>query len=204
METIFLHYIQASRPTAYALIFASLLLEGEFVLFVAFLLVHQGFLDIKTLVPIALFGVMLGDYFWYSLGTILANKQNRITASAKKAGKIFINSITSHPLRTLTISKFTYGLHRSTLILFGMHRISQKTFMRADGVAATLWLIAVGVFAIATSSSLSLAKYYLKYTEIFLLVAVVVWYGLMRYMTKVFKNYQGRSSASEINQANDA
>lgn len=190
METLFLHYIEVSRLAAYMFIFVGLLLEGELILFIAVLLSRLGFLDAKVLILIALFGVMLGDYLWYRLGTILADKHNRVTVFARKAGRIFSNSITTHPFRILTISKFTYGLHRSTIVLFGINKVSQKTFVRADFVAAALWLMVVWIFAAVTSLSLSSAKHFLKYTEFFLFVAVIIWYGLLKYTTKIFKNYR--------------
>lgn len=202
METLFLHYIEAFRPVAYVAVFFGLILEGELVLFTALLLAHQGYLRLWELIPVALAGVFLGDYLWYRLGAYMANTQNRVTLLADKINKVFGRSVASQPLRLLTISKFTYGLHRSTLVSIGMRKVSPKTFLRADVMAVCFWFAVVGGAAFIASASFSLIKHYLKYTEIFLLVVVVAWHLLERLVKKLIENRKKTDSRAERNQIN--
>jgi membrane protein DedA with SNARE-associated domain len=176
MQTLFLHYIELFRPAAYAAIFLGLILEGELVLFTALMLTHQGYLKIGELAPVILVGVFFGDYLWYRLGRYMADKPSRVSLLAAKASKVFGQSLTDNLLRILIVSKFTYGLHRPTLLSVGAHKVPSRVFFRADLIAAGFWLMAIGGAAWAASESLFLVKRYLKYTEIFVLAAVFLIY----------------------------
>jgi membrane protein DedA with SNARE-associated domain len=178
VHTLFLHYLEVFRTAAYAVIFLGLVLEGELVLFTALVLAHQGYLRIGELIPVVIVGVLLGDYLWYRVGRYMGDTPSRFSHLAAKASKIFSRSITDNPLRVLLVSKFTYGLHRLTLVSVGIHKLPPKIFFRNDALAVCVWLAVVGSAAWAASASLSLFKHYLKYAEASIFAAVFIVYLL--------------------------
>ena len=188
MANYFLHYLETYRLLTYTVIFIALLFEGELVLFGAMFLAHQKFIDFGDLIWISLSSILIGDFLWYNIGIYVAGKQNRFTRLANKASQLIGKSLTTRPLRTLLIGKFTYGLHRPTLIAVGMNKFPLKKFLQADLLVAGLWFLIIGSVAFLASSSLLLARHYLKYAEFTLLIAVIGWFLVEQLTKKILKN----------------
>lgn len=174
--TSLLQFISSYPSLMYSLLFVGLLLEGEAVLFVAAFLAHQGYLNPGPTAFIAYLGTFLGDYLWYALGKKISKKDNRLAFWVQKVTKPLSSIIPKHPEKALFLTKFMYGLHRATLIKIGMEKLASRRFIKADIPAVALWVTLVGFFAFLFSSSLKLVRHYLKYTEIILLLGILIFF----------------------------
>lgn len=174
MDSLVLHYLLLWKPLGYAIIFFGMMIEGDALLFMAALLTHQGFFDIGDMAFFVFFGVLIGDTLWYLLGVWFTGSIPVVNAWVTRLARPFDHRLHKRSVRTIFISKFMYGLHRSILIRAGSAGVPLKTFIKADLLAATLWILIIGGLGYLSSASLSLFKHYIRFTEVAILLALII------------------------------
>ncbi len=183
MESLFAHYLTVWEPLGYILIFVGMMFEGDTVLFTAVFLAHQGYLSLFPAILAALWGMILGDNLWYTLGAKIrfGQKFPIVTQWAEKLAKPFDDHLRERPFRTIFLAKFTYGFNRAIITRAGMLNLKWKKLEESDILATLLWMSVVGAIAYFSSASLSyLLKDYLKYGEAALAVGIVLFIILER------------------------
>ena len=168
-----IHFLGISRPLGYLLIFLGMAVEGDVVLLIVAFLTHRGFFDLGDIIIVTLLGVFVGDVAWLFLGKRL----DRLSPLAHRLVAKLSGPVDKHlrerPAHSIFVSKFTYGLHRAVLVRLGQNNLSVKDFLKADVPAGLLWFIIVGGIGYLGSASLLLAKHYLHYTELRLLIIIL-------------------------------
>ncbi len=182
MESLFAHYLTIWEPLGYIVIFIGMMFEGDTVLFTAVFLAHQGYLSFLPAILAALWGMILGDNLWYTLGVKMRFGQKFPIAAqwAEKLAKPFDEHLRQNPFRTIFLAKFTYGFNRAIITRAGMLNIKWKKLEESDILATLLWMAIVGVIAYFSSASLSYLKDYLKYGEVALFIGIVFFIILER------------------------
>ena len=182
MESLLAHYLTIWEPLGYIVIFIGMMFEGDTVLFIAAFLVQQGALGIVPVVLASLWGMLLGDNLWYSLGLKLRNSEKFPIAKkwAEGLAQPFDDHLRQNPFRTIFLAKFTYGFNRAIITRAGMLNLKWKRIEESDILATLLWGIIVGGLGYFSSASLSYLKSYLKYGEVALFISVVFFIILER------------------------
>jgi len=184
-----LHYLTDHQALGYIIIFIGMMIEGDILLFTAGFLTHQGYFDIGIMLLLVFSGVIIGDNIWYVFGELMAEKKSFLGA------KKFIGNLTNHfdehlknrPVRTIFISKFAYGFYRPVLLKAGASKLSFKRFIEADLAATFLWVFLIGGLGYLSSASFLAIKRYLKYTELTLLLSIVIFILISHIITKISK-----------------
>lgn len=184
MHSLVIHTLIFYRPIGYFLIFIGLLIEGEFVLFTAAFLTHQGAFDIGDMFIVAVSGVLLGDILWYFAGTLLNGKKYWWQKWFNRLAKPFDRHLAENPFRIIFISKFTYGLHRAILIKAGMLKIARGEFLKADAASAFLWIVIVGGLGYGASASFLPVSHYLRLAEVGLALGLVGFFLILHFASR--------------------
>ncbi len=174
MESLILSHSESWRFIAYAVIFFSLFIEGEAVIFIAFYLVHQGYIDFFDTTFFVLSGVFLNDIFWYYLGSFVNNDNLPFLRRLSRFISVIDANIDKNPIFTLTLSKFTYGFYRLTLMRARHVGIPLRKFIKINFPISLTWIILVMGLSYALSESVLHFKKYIKFTEIGLMMAIFI------------------------------
>ena len=199
METIFLQYVGDIGWLIYAIIFIAMFLEGDVVLFMAFYVANSGHLNAPLLIVIAIVGVVVGDVLWYKIGEHLEKRSAIFRKIATKITKTLDARLQRHPISTLCITKFTYGIHHAILLRAGAIRLPFKRYFWTMFTAGAVWTTVIGGLAYFSSTSMELFKSYLKYGEVGLLVAIIIFFAIMHLLSKLGNK---EIKESEINNGN--
>ncbi|HLX81402.1 MAG TPA: DedA family protein [Burkholderiales bacterium] len=127
----------------YGAVFAGTLLEAEAVLLVAGFVAHRGYLDLPTLVGVAIAGSFLANQIWFYLGrwqgAKLLERFPRYLAPAARAHELLARYNT--PL-ILTV-RFIFGLRTVLPFVLGMGKISTLRFQVLNLGGAVFWSVTV-------------------------------------------------------------
>ena len=187
METIFLHYIMDLGWVVYVFLFVGMFFEGDAILFTAFYLARLGYFNVGILVLISAVGVIVGDLIWYKLGEHLEKRSAFFRKLAAKITKSLDRRLSTKPLSTIFITKFTYGIHHGILLRAGAIRIPFKKYFAIVSFAGISWIAVIGSLAYFSSLSIELLKHYIKYGEISLLIGIIIFFVVMHLLSKVGK-----------------
>lgn len=184
MSSIILGAISSFGVWNYVIIFLAMIIEGDPFLFTAFFLANEGVFGIATLSIVIFCGVLVGDLLWYWLGIRIDKTNSKLIPWAEKIASPFDEHLISRTFHTIFISKFTYGTYHAILVRAGMLRFPIRRFIGYDAISTVVWMVAVGGLGYFSSYSFSLVKQYLKYAEIGLLVGVLFFIFLSKYISK--------------------
>ena len=187
METIFLHYTESWSLLVYVLIFLGMFIEGDVILFLSFYLAHEGDLNLFGVIIICIIGILLGDMCWYKFGIYPEKWFPFLKKRVEKISAILDDQLQKNLFRTVLISKFTYNLHHITLMRVGALRVPFKKYLKTDILSSIIWIISIGGLGYASSLSFSLFKKYLKFAEIGLLISLVIFFVLIKLITRFTK-----------------
>lgn len=162
-----------------------MIIEGDPFLFSAFFLAHEGVLRISTLSVVVFLGVLIGDLLWYWLGIKIDKHSSRkLVDWAERIAAPFDGHLISRTFHTIFISKFTYGTYHAILVRAGMLRFPIRRFIGYDAVSTVVWMIVVGGLGYFSSYSFSLIKHYMKIAEVGLLIGILFFIFLSKYISK--------------------
>ena len=176
MNTLFLHYLSSWEPLGYIIVFLGMIFEGDAILFAAAFLSYHGILDPLTVFLASLWGMIFGDNLWYTLGRKFKNSESYLMKWAEKIAKPFDEHLLKKPLRTIFISKFTYGFNRAVIVRAGMLGTRWKKVEESDILATLLWIAIVAPLGYFSGASFTLVKNYLRFGEIALLIGLIIFW----------------------------
>lgn len=169
-------------PWGYALVFVGMILEGDAVLFTAAFLTEEEIFNPFIMAGVVVAGVLMGDFCWYSLGRWLGSASVRVQRWLEKIPQSLDTKLRAQPLRTILVSKFTYGFHHAVLMRVGASRLPRADFVRYDIVAAFVWIVIVGGLGYFSGASFSLIKHYLKTAELGLLFILIIFFVVWHFI----------------------
>jgi membrane protein DedA with SNARE-associated domain len=172
------------KPLGYILVFFGMVFEGDGVLFTAAFLTAEGFFDKGDMLITVFLSVIFGDMLWYWVGRRYISSFPRITGWVNRFAGPFDRHLTESPTRTLLLTKFAYGAHHAVLIRAGMSKMDFKKFIKSDLISIFVWVAIIGGLGYFSSVSLSYEKKYLRYAEIALLIALVLFFTAEHYIKK--------------------
>lgn len=187
MDSFILSYLNYWTPLGYIIVFIGMMFEGDTFLFIASFLAHQGVFQPIPLFITALWGMIIGDNLWYSVGLKLRDSQSWIIRWAKRVAGPFDEHLKNNPLRTIFIAKFTYGLNHMMILRAGTLQIRWQDLEKSDILAIISWMAIVGSLGYFSSASFIYVKHYLRFGELALLFGLIIFFGLEYFITKKTK-----------------
>jgi membrane protein DedA with SNARE-associated domain len=157
----------------YLAVFAGAFLEGETVLALAGLAAYRGYLDLYTVIAVAIFGGFLGDQFYFFLGR---RHGARILARFPDAGARahrFDALLARWHAPVIVAIRFLYGLRIVGPMLLGMGRVPAWKFMLCNFVGALLWAPLIAGLGYAFGSVVEAFVENLEEYEMWVFAAVV-------------------------------
>ena len=119
------------------------LLEGETVLLLAGFAAHRGYLDLPSVIGIAIAGSFLGDQAFFFLGRYQGLKLlNRFPKYAERVGVAQAKLARYHTPLILAV-RFLYGLRTVLPFAIGMSSISTSRFQVLNFGGAVLWSVTI-------------------------------------------------------------
>lgn len=184
LQTLFLSYLIIWKPLGYILAFFGMVFEGDGALFTLAFLTAEGFFDIGDMLIVILLSVVFGDTLWYFVGKKYITFFPRVVAWVDRFAKPFDRHLLERPTRTLLLTKFVYGAHHAVLIRAGMAKMDFRKFIKSDIISIVVWVGVVGGLGYFSSISLAYEKKYLRYAEIALLLALILFFVAEHYIKK--------------------
>lgn len=184
-SSILFQYIASYLSFGYPLIFVGMIFEGDILFFTASFLTQQGVFNPLYMLPIAFAGAMAGDLLWFWGGYEL-EKLHISVSFIKRWMNHLAQPIDVHLVNrtryTIFISKFAYGFNHLTLMRAGMLGIKLRESIKADLIATLAWMLVVGGLGWVSGASFGLIKHYLRYGEIALLIAIVIFFAFWHFV----------------------
>lgn len=187
MESLLFQYLTAWESFIYPLIFLGMIIEGDVILFVSAFLIHQGILHPVPVIMAVLWGMLLGDNLWYTLGLKFRNAYPSLNKWAERLAAPLDEKLKKQLFRTIFITKFTYGIRSAIFFRAGTLKIRWAKIEPADILATLTWMIIVSGLGYFAGASFALIKRYLRFGELALLLAIVAFILIQRFITKKTK-----------------
>lgn len=170
----------------YAAILMGTFLEGETILVLAGLAVHQGYLLMPGVIMAAFLGSLFGDQLFFYLGrrhsqAVLARRP----AWKEKAEKVQ-KMLDRFQTPMILSFRFLYGLRTIAPFVIGMSPVSAKKFILLNAVGAAVWAVAIayGGYFFGHGLEVFIGKFKHYEGYVFAIIAVLgllVWaVGLLR------------------------
>ncbi len=189
-KSLFLAQIVSVGIIAYPIIFVSMMIEGDVVIFISFFLVSSGILDPATTFLVVFFGTIIGDTLWYHVG-LTSEPKNKLSLwilnSSSKLTSKFDNHIKEKTFRAVFVSKFTYGFHHLILLRAGIIKTNFRKFIEIDILATIIWIIIIGSLGYASGASFELIKHKLEHSELGVLAAVIIFIIIGEIISKILR-----------------
>jgi membrane protein DedA with SNARE-associated domain len=138
-----LHLPELIQTYGYGAIFAGTLLDAETVLLIGGFAAHRGYLDLPTVVGVAIAGSFLANQLWFYLGRWhgekLLERFPRYAAPAARAHELLAKYNT--PL--ILSVRFVFGLRTVLPFVIGMGRISTLRFQLLNLGGAIFWSVTI-------------------------------------------------------------
>jgi membrane protein DedA with SNARE-associated domain len=168
------------------------LLEGETVVLLAGFAAHQGYLDLRYVIPIAFAGSLAGDQFWFAVGRFKGRAiLQRLPWLARKAQRVDELLGRFHTLLVLSF-RFIYGMRTVVPLVLATGRIGRLRFAVLNAIGAAIWSIVIPLAGYFFGAALELALGRLKRYERPLMIGILV-AGLLAALThQVISLYRRR------------
>ncbi|MBI4121622.1 MAG: VTT domain-containing protein [Candidatus Ryanbacteria bacterium] len=184
---LFLHYLFAVEPLIYIGAFLGMVVEGEAALFAAAFIAEEGMLNPLLMWFVLVAGTVVGDALWYKLGKYVAQRRPRISAWIAHATKLFEHRLEARPMQTLFITKFVYGIHHLIVMRAGALNINLRTMLKNDCASSAIWVTLVGGIGYFSGTWFALARQYVRFAEVGLLIGLLLFLTLERAVAWVVK-----------------
>ena len=178
MKLLFLYYILAYPVLAYSLLFLGMMVEGDLLLFAAAFLVELGFLNGWIALPLMFVGAIIGDSMFFEIWKRYLTRYAWLMRWSERLGSFFDKRLQTQLGAAILISKFLYYVHRPIQIRAGMLRIPFRKFFIADLWGTVLWFTTVALCAFLFGSAFSFLSHELRFAEVALALAFVLFYVL--------------------------
>ncbi len=187
MNSLLIQHALALGYFGYLFIFVGLLIEGHAFVFLAYFLTGQGVFNFWLISLIVILGVFTEDLFWFWLGVQLKKRSTKFNEWAEKLAKPFDTHLINRPVRTIFISKFTYGINRAILMRAGSLGIDFKKLLKGNFSASAIMVSILGSLGYFSKASFELAKHYLKLGEFTILLFIGILFLADHFVSKYFK-----------------
>jgi len=125
----------------YGIVVLGALLEGETILIITGVLVHQGIFSFPLAVVVATVGAVVGDQGWFYLGR---HSFQKIVKQFPRLGRLIdrVQPWLEHKADWIAAgSRFVYGTRIASPLLLGANGYPRSRFLVINILAGTLWVL---------------------------------------------------------------
>lgn len=184
MHAPILDYFALWPLFGYLLAFLGIVVEGDATIFIFGFLAQQGYFDPVLILATLYIGALVGDSLWYCLGLCFKYLPLSVNRWVDRLATPFDDHLINNTFRTIFITKFAYGLHHVFILRAGSIHMNYRRLLRIDALASIPWILIVGTLGYASGASFHLLRHYIKYAEVLLVIVVVAFIYLERFITK--------------------
>jgi len=174
----------------YPSMFLLMIIEGPIVTILAAFGAKIGFFNMYIVFLLSIFGDVLGDVIFYSIGyyggeKMLLKAENILKIKSSTVEKLK-NLFSKHGKKTIVAVKSTTGLCWITFILAGTAKMKFEDFLSSSFLGGIIWsgfLVFVGYFFGYAFQKISL---YIKYAGIIIFAIFVIFYAVL----VIYKKHQ--------------
>ena len=135
----FFDYAMLKKLFLYTTVFAGCFFEGETSLVTSAFAAHRGYLNIFTVVLIALIATLSWDWIWFSVGRLKGNailsKRPKLKAKSRKINMLLMR----HQVAVLLGYRFLYGFRTAVPLAIGMSKVKKRTFFLFGLINVVIW-----------------------------------------------------------------
>ncbi len=172
----------------YPALFLGCFLEGESFLIAAGVLAKKGYLNLNTIIIVAMAGAYLGDVALYFLGRkkgeAVISKFPQVRIYYPKAKKLF----DKYGMGAIFVTRYLYGLRFASAALFGLMKMRARSFLLLAFLSCLLWSILIGnlgyVFGASLEALVGQVKHYEKIAALAIIAAATTIWLLRRFISK--------------------
>jgi len=129
----------------YIFTFLGSLFEGTYIMILAGAFLKWGYFKFWGLMPILIGGYFLNGLGWYLIGRTggkeILNKWGKKLRLTKDLLEKLERYFKKHSIKTLFITRITYGLSMPTLIMAGSFKVKWKKFLIVNLIASFIWVL---------------------------------------------------------------
>lgn len=122
-----------------AAIFVGAGLEGETAVVTGGVIAHRGLVPLWAAMSAAVAGSFVADQIFFAGGRYFRDSRPIAALRQKPAFARALEMLERHPRRFIFVYRFIYGIRTASPIAIGTSRISQRTFLIVNLVAAIVW-----------------------------------------------------------------
>jgi len=149
-------------------VFLAAMIEADVVPVLTGVVAHLGYVKFGTALFAATAGAFTGDYLWYCAG-LYYSQTIQSSRLYRKVGRVPEALIRRLGPWQIPASHLIYGTRVSTMIFWGVQRISKVKFALFDGFGCVVLTALLFVLGYGFSGSASLVVGRVKHVELFLL-----------------------------------
>lgn len=187
MESLFLYAFLLNPALLYTLAVVGLVFEANTLLFTIGFLTAQGLFAKSIIIPLAFSASVLGNVWWYVFGRLWGNHWNPYSTVMTKLASPFDEQIQNKTFYAMALTKFVYALNCAAIIRAGALRIPFRRFLVADIATSVIWMATVWPLGYFSGSILSVTALHLRYVELALLLALLVFLFGKHFLAVVLK-----------------
>ena len=177
----------------YAAIFVGAIFEGEAIILLAGILVHEGHLSLPLILIFAFLGAVVGDLTWFLLGRFGGLKIGERWPWFKKIAGKPVSLVGKNPILIAFFMRFMYGFRIIVPFSLGMSGLPPRKFIFWNALGAGAW---VGVFvglgyllAGALTAVVGKLKHFGLILVMLAILAFVTFNFLARWLKKLLKKH---------------
>ena len=158
----------------YVAVFAGAFLEGETILALAGLAAYRGYLDLFTVIALAMTAGFLGDQFYFFLGRRHGARILERFPHAHERARRFDAMLARYHAPLIVAVRFMYGFRIVGPVLLGMGRVPAWKFMVFNFIGAAIWAPLIAGIGYFFGSLLETILHDLKRYEMWVFVAIAL------------------------------
>ena len=130
----------------YSLVYIGVVFLGEIMVLTGFVLATEHVLSFSVVFLLAVLGTCTADLFWFIVGTVARKQERRIIKSKRmpavfaRIERLVARLLASHPVITMTASKFILGGRLLTILYLTQKELPLRKFIFADVVAVVFFV----------------------------------------------------------------
>lgn len=146
----------------YIFAFIAAMLEGTFIMVLSGVLFKFGYFDLGNLLIVLIAGYFLNGVFWYMVGRLGGTQLIEKFIKKFKVGKRIMDKLEEyfnhHSVKTLFLTRITYGVGMFTFMIAGSLKMKWKKFAPVNIIATIIWVLGIGAIGYGFGASLGLLK----------------------------------------------
>lgn len=184
--------VENHQVLAYAVIFAGIVIEGEFIIICTGILAFLGALNFYFALVFIFCGGLGKTFFGYAIGSFIERKwkDTKFMKYLERRVSYAMPRFKQKPFWSIFLSKFILGVNNIVIIFSGFKKIPLKTYLKAEFASTVIWapgLLLLGYLFGYTALNISHEIWRFLLTVVLLVIGFVVFDWLIAWFYNIFE-----------------